>query len=569
MNGARADATYPNPSIITTNLRGKDLLSHSFLNKGSAFEQEERAALGLEGLLPNQVASMKQQIERVYRNITRKTDALERYIGLVGLQDRNEHLFYALLEQHIEEFLPIVYTPTVGDACREYSQIFRRGRGIWITPDHQGHIDEVLSNAPRQDIQLIVVTDNERILGLGDQGAGGMCIPIGKLALYTMAAGIHPQRTLPVSLDVGTDNETLLKDELYLGWRHERLRGERYNALVDEFVEAVQRRFPSALLQWEDFKKGNALEILARYRHELLSFNDDVQGTAAVGLAGVLAGIRAVDMDLAADVRVVIAGAGAAGIGIMRQLRHAMRRAGVDEQSLVSRLAVLDSTGLLTRNRRYPDNEQYKCDFGWPNEVLRAHGLTDNCDLETVVRQFQPNVLIGTTGKSGMFTEAIITAMAATATRPLIFPFSNPTSKAEARPADIVKWTKGRALIATGSPFPPVDYEGRTITIGQGNNVYIFPGVGLGALVACAGEVTGPMFTVAAETLANLVSEEDLATGRLYPPLSRLREVAVVIAEAVAREACRAGVAGLEEQHISTAIESAMWRPVYSRIAPV
>lgn len=569
MNKAGANGAYANPSIITTNLRGKDLLSHSFLNKGSAFDREERAALGLEGLLPIQVASLEQQIERVYRNITRKTDALERYIGLAGLQDRNEHLFYALLGRYIEEFLPIVYTPTVGEACREYSRIFRRGRGIWITPEHQGHIDEVLSNAPRQDIQLIVATDNERILGLGDQGAGGMCIPVGKLALYTMAAGIHPQRTLPVSLDVGTDNEALLKDKLYLGWRHERLRGERYNALVDEFVEAIQRRFPTALLQWEDFKKGNALEILARYRHELLSFNDDVQGTAAIGLAGVLAGIRATDLDLAADVRVVIAGAGAAGIGIRRQLRHAMRRAGVDEQSLVSRCAVLDSTGLLTRNRRYPDNEQYKCDIGWPNEVLQAHGLMDNSDLETVVRQFRPNVLIGATGKSGMFTEAIVTAMAETAERPLIFPFSNPTSKAEALPADIVKWTQGRALIATGSPFPPVDYKGRTINIGQGNNVYIFPGVGLGALASRASEVTGPMFTVAAETLANLVSEDHLASGRLYPPLPKLREVTVVIAEAVAREACRAGVAGLEEQRISTAIESLMWRPIYSRIAPV
>lgn len=545
-------------------LRGRPLLNNSIYNKGTAFPPDERRAFGLEGLLPSQVSDLDTQAQRSYGQIARKTDPLEKYIGLASLQDRNETLFYRVLADHLEELLPIVYTPTVGLACQQYSHIFRRARGLWITPEHQGRVHEVLDNAPFEDVRLIVVTDNERILGLGDQGAGGMGIPIGKLALYSVGAGIHPTQTLPISLDVGTDNQALLDDELYIGWRHPRLRGERYDALVEELVEAVKRRFPQALLQWEDFKKGNAFALLDRYRERVLSFNDDIQGTAAVALAGVLAACLATRVPLE-EQRIAILGAGAAGIGIARQLRDALSRAGVSGDELVRRVAVLDSRGLLVEGDRGGD--VYKDEFAWPRALAEASGLVDGGrDLDAVVEKLRPTVLIGTSGQPGVFSEALIRKMASYTERPVVFPFSNPTDKSEAIPDDLVRWTKGRALIATGSPFEPVSFEGRSVRVSQGNNVYVFPGTGLGALAAGATRVTDAMFTVAAEALASRVPPRDLEEGALFPPLRELRSLSRDIAVAVAMEAVRCGCApAADEETLRVRVEEMMWTPAYAR----
>jgi malic enzyme len=549
--------------------RGQRLLRHPMFNKGSAFTREERAALRLEGLLPDAVSTIEQQLERVHRNILRKEDALERYIGLASLQDRNETLFYKLLVTYIEDLMPIVYTPVVGKACQDYSHIFRRARGIWITPGHRGRIEEVLQNAPFEDIRLIVVTDNERILGLGDQGAGGMGIPIGKLALYCAAAGIHPAQTLPISLDVGTDNKALLEDELYLGWRRPRLRGVEYDTLVEEFVQAVKYRFPKAVLQWEDFKKNNAFRLLDKYRKRITCFNDDIQGTAAVAVAGIMAGCRATGVPLT-EQRVVILGAGAAGVGIARLLRDALSRAGLKGEPLQRAIANLDSHGLVVDDQEIAD--EHKRAFAWPRALAEASGLGKGRprDLGAVVRAVKPTVLIGTSGEPGTFTEVIVREMAAHVERPVIFPMSNPTSKSEAKPVDLVNWTGGRALIATGSPFDPVPYGGRTIRIGQGNNAFVFPGLGLGTLVCEAREVTESMFAAAAVRLAAEVHEEDFQAGMLFPPASQMRRVARGIAEAVVRQAREDGVAGrvLKDAEIPAVVAAAMWTPEYPRVVP-
>src|SRR4051812_46504208 len=386
MERYRIETDAEGPRVLVP-YRGPQLLSQPMYNKSTAFTREERAAFGLDGLLPDAVSTMEMQAARVHGNIVRKDDPVERYIGLASLQDRNEHLFYRVLVDHLEEYLPIVYTPTVGLACQMYSRIFRRARGLWITPRQRGHVYEALGNAPYADVRLIVATDNESILGLGDQGAGGMGIPIGKLALYTAAAGIHPANTLPISLDVGTDNEELLADDLYIGWRHPRLRGEEYFSLVHEFVEAVRRRFPRAVLQWEDFRKGTAFALLDRYRKVLPSFNDDVQGTAAVALAGILAGSRLIGTALARH-RIVILGAGAAGVGIARLLCEALERAGRRGADLRAAVAVLDSHGLVVEGEG-PD-EEYRRALAWPHELAAAHGLRPGHDLLAVVRALHP-----------------------------------------------------------------------------------------------------------------------------------------------------------------------------------
>lgn len=549
-------------------LRGRALLAHPMYNKGTGFTEEERRVFGLEGMLPERTSSSEIQKKRTYQAIVRKDDAIERYIGLAALQDRNEVLFYQLLEQHLDEFLPIVYTPTVGLACRKYSHIFRRGRGLWITPRDRGRIGEILANAPYDDARLIVVTDNERILGLGDLGAGGMGIPIGKLALYTVAAGIHPSQCLPISLDVGTDNEELLNDEFYVGFREKRLRGEAYDELVEEFVEAVKARFPKALLQWEDFKKANAFRLLDRYADRLLSFNDDIQGTAAVTLAGVMAGCRIVEQR-AAEQRVLILGAGAAGIGIARQLREWLRRDGVEGDALTRSIAVLDSRGLLIDDGDLSD--AYKQEFAWRPQDAEAIGIDPggDKDLATVVRQFRPTVLLGTSGQPGIFTEDIIRDMQAGTERPIILPISNPTANTEARPEDLINWTEGRALVATGSPFDAVDYQGQTHEIAQGNNVYIFPAVGLGALAVEATRITDRLFTVAAEALAECISQDDLDHGRLYPPMKGLREITRRIAVAVAIACVEEGLAPKPKGDIAERVEQMMWVPAYPEYIPV
>jgi malic enzyme len=547
--------------------RGAALLRQPLYAKGSGFSAEERRAFGLEGLLPPHVSTMAEQSRRAYENIARKQDPLEKYIGLAALQDRNEHLFYRVLADHIEELLPIVYTPVVGRACQEFSHIFRRARGLWITPDHRGRIDEVLGHAPYADVRLVVATDNERILGLGDQGAGGMGIPIGKLALYTAAAGIPPWQTLPVSLDVGTDNQALLEDDLYLGWRSPRLRGQEYDNLLDEFVAAVRRRFPRALLQWEDFKKGNAFRVLDRYRARITCFNDDIQGTAAVAVAGLLAGARATETPVERQ-RVVILGAGAAGIGIARLVRDTLRAAGLSGPALAHAIATVDVEGLVVDGAALDAHQR---DFAWPPELAARHGLGEGRarDLQAVVRAVKPTLLIGTSGQPGAFTEDVVREMARHVVRPVVLPMSNPTSKTEALPADIVRWTEGRALVGTGSPFDAVTWQGRAIAVGQSNNAYVFPGVGLGVLVSEASAVTDSMFAAAARQLASEVSGEALRDGRLFPPIAEIRRVTVRVAGQVVRAARDCGVGRwIDDGDVERQVSAAMWEPSYVPLLP-
>jgi malic enzyme len=532
-------------------LRGAALLNNALLNKDSAFTKEERDAFGLRGLLPAYVAGIERQVTLELERIRRKQDDLEKYIGLSSLLHRNETLFARLLAEHLEELAPIIYTPTVGRACQELSHVMRRPRGIWITPDDIDHMPEVLRNAGRQDVRLIVATDNERILGLGDQGAGGMGIPIGKLALYTAGAGLHPAALLPVSLDVGTDNEALLADPHYVGWRGPRVRGRQYDSFLEAFVAAVTTVFPRALLQWEDFKQQNAMTVMQRYRKRLPSFNDDIQGTASVALAGIYTALRAVGGTLA-EQRLVFVGAGAAGLGIAHLVQTAARRA--DGKAPI--IAMLDSHGLIHAGRDRVDQE--KRAFALSSVEMAQFGLPGGgqLSLEEVVRAVHPTVMVGTSGMRGSFSEAAVREMARHTVAPVLFPLSNPTSLAEATPADIMEWTNGRALVATGSPFAPVNVGGHEQAIGQANNTFVFPGVGLGAIVADAREITDEMFLVAARVLSDQVSEERLAYGALYPRLSQLRDVSRAIAIAVVAESGSI-------HNAEAVVDAAMWWPEY------
>ena len=550
--------------VIETSLTGESLLENPLLNKGSAFSAEERRELGLLGILPPHVATLDEQLERTYENYSRKNTDLERYIFLASLQDRNETLFYRLLQDHIGEMSPIIYTPEVGEACEHYSHIYRRPRGLYISYPQQGDIETILHSVSYRDVRIIVVTDGERILGLGDLGLGGMGIPVGKLALYTLCAGIHPAATLPVVLDTGTNNPDLLADPLYLGWRHERVRGDEYDAFIDAFVQGVSHAFPSAVLQWEDFAKSNARRLLDRYRDSIRTFNDDIQGTGAVTLAGLLSAVAVVDSTLR-EQRIVVLGAGSAATGICEQLVTAIAEEGMSPSEARASIWLLDSRGLVHDGRT--DLDSSKLMYAQPAirteqwQVATAGQFT----LEDVVREVHPTVLIGTAAVAGAFTESIVREMALHSERPIIFPLSNPTSKSEATPSDLITWTDGRAVVATGSPFPDVQYGGRTFPIGQCNNMLIFPGIGLGLIASGAQLVTNSMFIAAARALSASSPARRDPMQSLYPPLEEVREVSRQVALAVGSAALDAGLVAkqITLPTLTQRIRETMWEPQY------
>ncbi|MEZ5540989.1 MAG: NAD-dependent malic enzyme [Pseudomonadota bacterium] len=533
-------------------LRGYALLRHAGYNKGTAFSMAERERFGLRGLLPARVSSQAGQLHRVLANLRRKTSDIERYIFLLALQGRNERLFYRLVIDNLAEIMPLIYTPTVGQACLEFAHIFRQPRGFYITPEDRGQIRAILDNWPERDVRLIVVTDGERILGLGDLGANGMGIPVGKLALYTACAGIPPRQCLPVMLDVGTDNETLRSDPLYLGTDRPRLRGPEYDALVEEFVTAVQDAYPRALLQFEDFLTPNAYTLLARYRDRVLCFNDDIQGTAAVTLACLLAASRVTGTGLT-DLRILFLGAGSAATGIAELVLAAQVAAGADATAARSRLWLVNRAGLVVRtNGPHP-----------AHLAPYAHDLPER-DLLTAIRDLRPHVLIGATGSPGSFTGEIIRLMAELNERPVIFALSNPSSRAECTAEDAYRWSSERALFASGSPFGPVGCQDRTLIPGQANNAYVFPGIGLGALACQASTLSDAMFLAAARVLADSVEPAQLAAGTLLPPLHDMRRVSADIARAVAETAWDSGLAGAPRPaDIGQLIRDMMYDPSY------
>jgi malate dehydrogenase (oxaloacetate-decarboxylating)(NADP+) len=511
---------------------GVDLLHNPALNKGTAFTQEERDALGLQGLLPPYVATQEEQVQRVMENFRRKPNDLEKYIHMMALQGRNETLFYRVVLEHIVEMMPIIYTPTVGQACQEYGHIFRRPRGLFVSTQDQGRMAKVLRNWPRQDVRIIVVTDGERILGLGDQGANGMGIPVGKLALYTSCAGVAPSQCLPVTLDVGTDRQALLDDPLYIGVRQRRLRGEAYDEFVDEFMTAAQQVFPDVLIQFEDFANVNAFRLLTKYRDKVCTFNDDIQGTGSVALAGLYSALRIRGGKLS-EQKVLFMGAGEAAVGIANLIVAAMVGEGLSEEEARKRCWLIDSGGLVVKDRSGLA----------PHKLPYAHDHAPLPDLLTATEALKPTAIVGVSGQHGAFTQSVLEAMARLNDRPIIFALSNPTSKAECTAEQAYTWTEGRAIFASGSPFAPVRLAGKTYVPGQGNNAYIFPGVGLGAIACGAKLVTDEMFFEAAHALAQQVSESDLEQGLIYPPLTEIREVSAAIAAAVAEVAYKRGLA--------------------------
>jgi malate dehydrogenase (oxaloacetate-decarboxylating) len=542
---------------------GMDLLDRPGLNKGTAFTEDERSKLRLHGLLPPHVESLDEQVVRAYEAYRRKDDDLERHIYLRALQDTNEVLFYRLLLDHIEEMTPMVYTPVVALACQQFSHIYRRPRGLFISYPLRDSIPTLLRNRPNPEVDVIVVTDGERILGIGDQGAGGLGIPIGKLSLYTLIGGIRPERTLPILLDVGTNNSERIKDPEYLGWRHERVTGQAYFDFVDQFVTAVKQEFPTTCLQWEDFATPHARPILQRYRDQLLTFNDDIQGTAAVALGAILGAVKASGRSLK-DQQIVFLGAGSAGIGVADGLRAAMKGEGASEQEARSHFWVVDKDGLLHSGRKDLSPEQSV--YAQPKEGLSGWPATANghIGLADVIGKIEATILIGLSTVGGAFTETIVREMARKVQRPIIFPISNPTIKSEAKAEDLIRWTDARALIATGSPFAPVSYNGRTIPIAQCNNIYIFPAIGLGVVASGARRVTDTMILAAARVLGENSPALHDASASLLPALTDLRKVAVQIATAVGLEAQKAGVAPkTTEEKLRERVIATQWTPAY------
>lgn len=526
-------------TFVYTKKRGYDVTRNPHLNKGMAFSLEERQQLGIHGLLPPCFISQDVQLLRVLKNYDMKKDDLDRYVFLMGLQDRNEKLFYRVLTSDIERFMPIIYTPTVGLACQQYGLIIRRPRGLFITIHDRGHISTILQNWPEKDIKAVCVTDGERILGLGDLGCYGMGIPVGKLALYTACGGMPPQQCLPVMLDVGTDNETLLKDSLYIGLRHKRIRGQAYNDLLDEFMKAVSDRYGmDCLIQFEDFANINAFRLLSKYRNKYCTFNDDIQGTAAVAVAGLLAALQITKSKMC-DHTIVFQGAGEAAMGIADLITMAMEKEGLDKEQCLKKIWMVDSKGLIVKGRDHLTHEKEK--------FAQEHPEMKN--LEDVVHEIKPTAIIGVAAVAGAFSEQIIKDMASFNESPIIFALSNPTSKAECTAEQCYKITKGRGIFASGSPFDPVVLpDGKILYPGQGNNSYIFPGVGLGVTACGIRHVTEEIFLTAAETLAHQVTEKDLAEGRLYPPLSSIRDVSLKLAAKIMEYAYEHNMATLRPE---------------------
>jgi malate dehydrogenase (oxaloacetate-decarboxylating) len=569
----------PRGTTARVRARGYAVLASPILNRGTAFTVAERQALGLTGLLPDSVSTIDGQLRRVYEQYHRQGGDLEKHVYLGNLRDRNEVLFYRLLSEHIQEMLPIVYTPTIGRAIERFSQEFRRPRGVYLSVDHPEQVEESFLNfgLGPDDVDLIVATDGEGILGIGDWGVGGAQIAVGKLAVYTAAAGIHPRRVIPVMLDVGTDNLALLNDELYLGNRHARVRGERYDELIEAFVATATKLFPYAMIHWEDLGASNARRVLLKYKDSCCTFNDDMQGTAAVVLAAAFAALRAAGTKMR-DQRVVIHGAGTAGIGIADMMRDVMVAEGLSRAEATSRFYALGSRGLLTDDQ-VPLIRDFQVEYarpaaevaGWAGggePASRPDATGGVPTLADVVREVHPTMLIGTSAQAASFSEAIVRDMASHCDRPIIMPLSNPTSKCEALPADLIRWTDGRALVATGSPFPPVEHNGRTYTIAQANNALIFPGLGLGVAVARARRVSDGMLAAAADAVAKIAAGSGPGAP-LLPPVDNLRAVSAGVALAVARAAAKEGLADARLDDPIQQIHQAMWRPAYPVIEAI
>ncbi|OOG91788.1 NAD-dependent malic enzyme [Bacillus mycoides] len=558
--------TVTSNGVLETTLRGVEVLATPLLNKGVAFTEEEREELGLKGLLPPAVLTLDEQARRAYKQFCSQPDDLLKNVYLTALHDRNEVLFYRLLTDHLREMLPIVYTPTVGVAIQRYSHEYRKPRGVYLSINDPSGIEEAFSNigATAENIDLVVVTDGEGILGIGDWGVGGINIAIGKLAVYTAAVGIDPSRVLPVILDVGTNREDLLSNPFYIGNRHPRITGEAYDTFIDTFVKAVCNKFPKALLHWEDFSSRNARRILDKYRDHVCTFNDDIQGTGAVSLAAVLSAVKTSGVPLC-EHRVVVFGAGTAGIGIADQVRDAMVRAGLSEKEANERFWCIDRNGLLT------DNMEGLLDFQLPYTRMESEvnewKQSETVGLAEVVKHVQPTILIGTSTVAGAFTEEIVKEMASHVERPIILPMSNPTPLAEAKPVDLIHWTEGRALVATGSPFEPVTYDGVTYVIGQSNNALIFPGLGLGTIVVRASVMTDGMFAAAAEAVASMVDTSQPGAP-ILPEVEELRNISEIVAIEVAKAAVAEGVTRekFSDNDIRKAVKEAMWQPEYRQV---
>ncbi|PFX77072.1 NAD-dependent malic enzyme [Bacillus cereus] len=561
--------TVASNGALETTLRGAEVLSTPLLNKGVAFTQNEREELGLKGVLPPAVLTLEEQARRAYEQFSSQPDDLLKNVYLTALHDRNEVLFYRILTDHLREMLPIVYTPTVGVAIQRYSHEYRKPRGVYLSINDPSGIEEAFTNigATAENIDLVVVTDGEGILGIGDWGVGGINIAIGKLAVYTAAVGIDPSRVLPVILDVGTNREELLNNPFYIGNRHPRITGEAYDEFIDTFVQAVNKQFPKALLHWEDFSSRNARKILDKYRHDVCTFNDDIQGTGAVSLAAVLSAVKASGVPLS-EHRVVVFGAGTAGIGIADQVRDAMVRVGVSEEESYKRFWCIDRNGLVTDNME--DLLDFQIPYARQEAEVSEWKQNDVIGLAEVVKHVKPTILIGTSTVAGAFKEEIIKEMASHVERPIILPMSNPTPLAEAKPADVIEWTEGRALVATGSPFEPVTYNGVTYVIGQSNNALIFPGLGLGTIVVRASIMTDGMFAAAAEAVASMVDTSQPGAP-ILPEVEELRNISEMVAIEVAKVAVAEGVArvNLSDNDIKMAVKEAMWKPEYRQIKAV